>query len=253
MSTFPSPRMMAISTALLRRIRDGIAIAMVFASSAAALVAPLFFMVMLATHALLSFAGVPHAIIIENYLYPIFLMIALASASAWLLLCRPTKPSAGVASSPPRPFFHRAMMVCARGPEILISAFVQFLGAQPNGPDDPRVASLFSRYRNKLPPSGQGSILAALRACSGAIPASAIALGLLFFSLAGAVGFLLLSIPARLQAGAASSSLAAVQGWAGRVVDRLAAEGSADLAASEASLLDKSLPALPKSARAPRI
>lgn len=145
------------------------------------------------------------------------------------------------------------MMFCARGPEIFISAFIQFLGEAPHGPRDPQASSLFNRYRKKLPPSGHGSIAVALCVSVGAIPAFFIGLGLFTLTLLGALGVVFFAIPAKLQAGVSTSPLAAARSWASHMAERLAAEGSSDLAASEASLLDRSLPTPSKTVKAQRI
>lgn len=248
MPTFPSPRMMAISAALFRRLRDGVAIAIV-GFAAGVVFCPTFFVIMFLMDNALSLAGVKHAILLPSYIYPPLFACGIASAIAWTYFSRPSPSSAATGSAPSQSFLNRAMMRCARPPQILISALAQFLGDAPKSMRDPRTLSFFQLYANRRPSSGHGSIVAAIAVSLRAFPAFFIALGLVILGLSGAVLALLLGIPATIHQGAFTA-----RDWASGVAERLAAEGAADLATNEASLLEKSVPTSPnKAAKAQRI
>lgn len=259
MASFPSPRLRAIFAALFRRLRDGIATAIIyFLTGVVWLCFSIFIAIAMHDGFKYMDGASPYVSRIPVYIYapPIF-ALGLVCAIAWIYICRPPALPASPANAPPKPLLIRTMMACARAPGISLSAFGQFLDFPPTSARDPVMLSFHQAYRNRLPPSGSGSIVAALAIIPRIIPVFAIAVGLFLLSVAGGFSAFMLALLAlfldMLRSARSSSPLVAARGWAGSVVDRLAAEGSADLAASEASLLDKSLPLSPNPAKARRI
>lgn len=249
-----SPRAKAISTALLRRLRDRTAILIVGAAH---------FIVAI----LLGFGGVAFLIdclcmlaiakpaILPAHIHLPMLVCGLVFAFGWIFYCRPCAPPLAVPGNmQPAPFLSRATTLCARGPHIFKIALEQFLADPSISPSDPRTLSLFQRYRNRLSASGRGSILAAIAIFIQAIPGFFIAFGLMVLAIVGSIAVFLLGL-ATLVSGSPSPShsLVSVRGWASRMADCLVAEGSSDLAASEAALLDQSLPASPTAGKPPRL
>ena len=95
--------------------------------------------------------------------------------------------------------------------------------------------------------AGSASLLIVAPAAFIGLPVVALAASLFYF-----VYFIYATLPNLLPPAPASPLLAARQ-WAAQLSERLEAEGSADLAASEASLLDRELPASAKPAKSPRL
>lgn len=250
MIIFPNPRMTAISRALFRRLRDGIATVILNASSILVLFSAFFFMLSVIDCVLIA-VGAKYNFFPAYVYLPLF-ACGLACATGWISFCRspapPPPPLGGAQTS----FLSRARALCARGPRIFESALNQFFNGATHSPGDPRTSSLFQRYRNRLSASGSGSIVAAIAVSTQAIPAFFIAIGLMILGIAGGLAAFLLGILAKLS-GSPLSPLVSARSWASRVVDRLVAEGSSDLAASEAALLDQSLPASPTAGKPPRL
>ena len=111
------------------------------------------------------------------------------------------------------------------------------------------IFSIYAHFRS----SGRGfvagvsvTLLILVPAAVAFIALPVIVLGASLFS------FIVVTLP-NLLPPAPSSPLLAARQWAAQLSERLAAEGSADLAASEASLLDRELPASAKPAKSPRL
>lgn len=249
MAFFPSPRMKAISAALLRRFRDSIALVILRLFTAAVLFASFFPAMMTIVDVVPLLLRVEHNAIFPPQVYVLIFSCSLVGAIVWIRRSS-TPPSANAA---PKPLLHRAMMWCARGPQILGSFWIQFVEDIAGAPGDPRVLSLFKRYDNRRLSSGHGSICSALVVSMNFIPMSFIAFGLILLAFAGIFGALILSIPCALLTASSFTPFLAARGWLSNTADRLAAEGSADLAASEASLLQNSVPAQPKASKPHRI
>lgn len=249
MSFFPSPRMRAISAALLRRFRDKIALVILRLFTAAVFL-PSFFAIMAIVDVVLSLSGVEHNAVFPAQAYAIIFSCSLVVAIVWI---RRSSTPPLPANAAPQPLLHRAMMLCARGPQILGSFFIQFIDDVACPPGDPLVFSLFKRYGNRRSSSGHGSIFSAIAVSMNIIPMVIVAFGLILLAFAGIFGALILSIPCALLMASSFTPFLAARGWLSNTADRLAAEGSADLAASEASLLEKSLPASPKASKPHRI
>lgn len=250
MSFFPSPRMRAISIALLRRFRDSIAL-VILRLFTAAIFLPFFFAIMAIVDVVLSLSGVEHNAVFPALAYAITFSCSLVVAILWIR--RSSTPPLPPANAAPQPLLHRAMMLCARGPQIFGSFFIQFIDDVACPPGDPLVFSLFKRYGNRRSSSGHGSIFSAIAVSMNIIPMVIVAFGLILLAFAGIFGALILSIPCALLMASSFTPFLAARGWLSNTADRLAAEGSADLAASEASLLEKSLPASPKASKPHRI
>ena len=209
---------------------------------------------MMCTEAALSILGAPHATIFPGHLYLPAMAASLVCALAWILRPRACAPALATNFAAP-PFFQRAARACLRSLEIFNSAFAQFIGLPPLAARDLRTSSLPSRYRSRRS-SGKGSIAAACAACLDAALAALTGFGLLLLASAGFIGFLALVIPAKIQMLSAAAPLApllAARQWARNLSERLEAEGSANLAASEASFLDREVPASAKPAKSPRL
>ena len=264
MTLIPSPRLMAIAAALLRRFRDAAAKGILFAASSLALGPTLIFFIAFLFAAESSFlSGSQNPF---PTLAGLVMGIGLASALAWSFLRQPAPLVGAGAAALPAPLLQRAELVCSRGLLNLFEAFFQFVGCPPLWPIDRKTPSLHDRYRARTSASGRGSIIIALAVSLEAIPFAAIFLGLLSLALMGSIGCILLAFPAHRQRQAAlarnlggdakPSTLAAARKWAASLTDRLAAEGSADLAANEAALFDRELPASSKPAppvKSPRL
>lgn len=250
MTISPSPRMTAILRALFRRLRDGAATAIVATSSFFVFLS-IFLFILFLMDCLLILVGAKETILPADIYLPVF-ACALACATCWIFLSRSpaTPPILGSAQTS---FLTRASMLCSRGPHIFESALQQFFNGAPHLPGDPRAPSLSQRYRNRLSDSGHGSIVAAIAVSLQAIPAFFIAIGLMALGIAGGIAAFLLGALANFLSGSPSSPLVSARCWASGMVDRLVAEGSSDLAASEAALLDQSLPASPTAAKSPRL
>ena len=251
MSIFPSLRLRAIGSALFRRAIEAVSMGAVFLAAFFAVLSPLFFFIMMCTETALSILGVRHATIFPFHLYLPAMAASLVCALAWILRPPASAPALATNFAAP-PFFQRAARACQRSIEIFNSSFAQFIGLPPLAAGDPRTSSLPSRYRSRRA-SGKGSIAAACFACLDAALAALIGLGLLLLASAGSIGFLAFIIPAKIQMLSAASPLLAARQWAAQLSERLEAEGFADLAASEASFLDREVPASAKPAKSPRL
>ena len=257
MTLIPSPRIMAIAVALLRRFRDAAAKGIIFAASLALWPALMFFIAFLFAASAYFFSGAQNPF---PTLEGLVMGIGLASALAWIFF-QPPAPLVGAVAAVPSPLLQRAEQVCSQGLLNLFEAFFQFMDCQPLSPLDRKMTSLRDRYHARTSSSGRGSIIIALAVSLEAIPFAAIFLGLFSLALIGLIGCILLAFPAHRQRQAAlarsrggdakPSTLAAARKWAALLTDRLAAEGSADLAANEAALFDRELPAAAK--RAPPV
>lgn len=251
-----SPRMTAIFAALVRRIRDGSAIAIVSLASLVATFLPLVFVATSLVDLFILLTGVRGDTLLPAYVYPPVFILGLCCAILWIYRNRPA-PIAVAANASSQSLLSRSVRLCARGPQIFLSSFGQLLGEPPTSPSDPLVSSFYTLYKERRSSSRQGPIAAALVVSMGAIFAFPVSLGLIVLAATGAPLALVGALPslflATLQATLSISPLAAARGWASRVADRLAAEGSAEFAAQEAALLDDSLQPSPKAAKTRRI
>lgn len=260
MTLIPSPRIMAIAVALLRRFRDAAAKCILFAAALLALWPPLMFSIaFLFAASAYFFSGAQNPF---PTLTGLVMGIGLASALAWIFFQPPALLLGAVDAASRAPLLQRADQACSRGLLNLFDAFFQFMDCPSLSPIDRKMPSLHARYRARTSASGRGSILIALAVSLEAIPFAAIFLGLFSLAFIGSIGCVLLAFPAHRQRQAAlrnlggdpkPSTLSSARKWAASLTDRLAAEGSADLAANEAALFDRELPAPPKPVKSPRL